>query len=225
MNEPSTSTATPSSTPNSSGGGWKSPSASFNVDLPWQTWLVLLFGVLAVALFYVVWMYIKDSRGVGAVWASLLGFLRLSVYGILAVVFLLPANQSFVETRIRVQGRRCSSTCPAAWHTSDELATDSEQKLQTRMDRVADFLLKDGKANFLPGLEKKNPITAYRFGSKLDEEYLHFANGRVWTREEKEKPDPRRGRRHPPAGGQALGRRSTGAPGSIPRCRRLPPTA
>src|SRR4051794_33020111 len=62
---------------------------------PWVWWLVLS-AVLLVALFYVVWMYVKDSRGVGVLWAILLGSLRLSVYALLALVFLLPSRQTFI---------------------------------------------------------------------------------------------------------------------------------
>src|SRR5262245_17430594 len=75
------------------------PLKAFGYDLPFQVWFVLLGVVLALALFYVIWMYIKDSQSVGPWWASLLGFLRTSVYAILAVVFLLPARQSYLETR------------------------------------------------------------------------------------------------------------------------------
>src|SRR5262245_11463852 len=75
------------------------PLKLLNAELPWQVWLVLLGVVLAVAFFYVAWMYVKDSRGVGPFWAILLGLLRCSVYGILALVFLLPSRQTFLETR------------------------------------------------------------------------------------------------------------------------------
>jgi hypothetical protein len=169
------------------------PLRIFNFELPWQMWIVLLAFVLAAALFYVVWMYVKDSRGVGPWWASLLGFLRLTVYAILALVFLLPANQSYVKTR-------SEGKVVVAWdvsgslHTSDELPDPSANtKRTTRMEYVMEFLkndsiIKDDKITFLPALEKKNPVTAYRIGANLDEEYLHFAGGRVWTRQEREKP-------------------------------------
>jgi hypothetical protein len=38
-------------------------------ELPWQVWLVILGVVMAVAFFYVAWMYLKDSHGVGPWWA------------------------------------------------------------------------------------------------------------------------------------------------------------
>jgi hypothetical protein len=132
-------------------------------------------------------MYVKDSRGVGALWASLLGTLRLCVYGILAWVFLLPATQTYIETRS--EGKvLVIFDVSASMGTSDELpVAGSTQKLRTRADDVLRFL-QDEKIGFLAGLEKKNPVSVYRFGSRLDDEFLHFAGGRVWTREEKEKP-------------------------------------
>src|SRR5262245_31712730 len=75
------------------------PFKLFNYELPSEVWLVALAVALAAALFYVAWMYVKDSATVGKAWATLLGLLRLCVYAILALVFLLPARQSYVETR------------------------------------------------------------------------------------------------------------------------------
>src|SRR5260370_39044938 len=60
---------------------------------PGEAWLVVLGVILLLALFYVCWMYIKDSRGVGLAWASILGLLRIAVYALLALVFLLPSKQ------------------------------------------------------------------------------------------------------------------------------------
>ncbi len=158
------------------------------LELPWQAWLVLLFGVLGVALFYVVWMYVKDSKGIGVVWASVLGVLRLGVYAVLAIVFLLPARQTFVQTTS--QGKvLVLFDVSDSMHTSDEIPTGAAtEKLRTRMDQVLAFL-GDKKVQFVTNLQTKNPLTTYRFGSRLDAEYLHFADGKVWTREEKEKPE------------------------------------
>src|ERR1700722_13407794 len=164
---------------------FEEPLRILNYELPWQMWIVVLGVVLATALFYVVWMYIKDSRGVGPWWASLLGLLRLGVYAVLALVFLLPAEQSYIETRSEAKVVAVWDVS-ASMGTSDELpAGPTDTKRMTRMDYVMDFL-KDDKIAFMPNLERKNPIAIYRFGSTLDENYLHFAGGRVWTREEKE---------------------------------------
>src|SRR5262245_18032891 len=58
-------------------------------------WFAILIPVLLVGLFYVVWMYIRDSKAVGWYWATFLGLLRCTVYALLAVVFLLPARQTY----------------------------------------------------------------------------------------------------------------------------------
>jgi hypothetical protein len=184
MNEPTTSASGATQYTEFVWRRLEEPLRVLNTELPWQMWLVILGVVLAAALFYVVWMYVKDSHGVGPLWASLLGFLRLSVYAILATVFLLPAHQSFVETRSQSKVVLVFDVS-GSMGTSDDLPTVA--KPETRMDRVLAFL-KEPKVNFIPALEKKNPVTAYRIGSMLDEEYIHFDGGRVWTREEKEKP-------------------------------------
>jgi hypothetical protein len=162
---------------------WTTQSHTYNV-----TWLLILGAVLALALFYVVWMYIKDSQGIGALWGILLGFLRLCAYAVLALVFLLPARQTDIQTTS--QGKvLVVFDVSDSQHISDQLPTGrSDEKLSTRMDDVLAFLA-DKKVAFFPRLEEKNPLTASRFGSQLDNEYLHFAGGKVWTREEREKPE------------------------------------
>ncbi|MFO0878925.1 MAG: hypothetical protein U0840_16405 [Gemmataceae bacterium] len=163
------------------------PFKFFGQELPPLVWVVVLGLVLAVALVYVVWMYIKDSHSIGPWWATLLGLLRTSVYAILAVIFLLPARQSYLETRTEAKVLVVFDTS-ASMHTSDALPSGSpNEKLPTRMDKVYEFLSRQG-FDFLTGLEKKNPVTAYRLGARLDDAYLHFAGGRVWTKEEKENP-------------------------------------
>ena len=69
-------------------------------------WLAVLFTILFVGLIYVGIMYLRDSRGVGIVWAGLLGLLRLGVYAAIAFVFLLPSKQSYEETSAVVAGYR-----------------------------------------------------------------------------------------------------------------------
>lgn len=164
------------------------PFKFFNYELPPEVWLVVLGVVLTVALVYTTWMYVKDSQTVGPWWATLLGFLRTCVYAILALVFLLPARQSYVETRTESKVIVVHDTS-ASMHTSDALPDgDSKKELITRQHKVLEFLF-DDKIDFVNQLEKKNPVTVYRLGSRLDEGYLHFAGGRVWTKEEKENPE------------------------------------
>src|SRR4051794_15349172 len=80
--------------------GWEWPYWS----RPGEGWLIVLGVVLLLALFYVCWMYIKDARGVGIPWACVLGTLRITVYALLTVVFLLPSTQFSLasETRSKV---------------------------------------------------------------------------------------------------------------------------
>src|SRR5262245_55915814 len=111
-----------------------------NYELPSEVWLVLLAVVLAAALVYVAWMYLKDSATVGRYWATLLGLLRLGVYAILAVVFLLPARQSYIETRTEAKVIGVADVS-ASMHTSDALPDGTtNERLTTRMDKVMEFL-------------------------------------------------------------------------------------
>ncbi len=163
------------------------PFKLFGYELPSVVWLVVLAVVLAVAFLYVFWMYVKDSRSIGPWWASLLGLLRTLVYLILAIVFLLPAQQSFVETR-SVSKVILLADVSNSMQQSDALPTGTpNEKLTTRMEYLYSFL-SNKDYEFLKALEKKNPVTFYRFGSRLDDNYLHFADGRVWTKTEKENP-------------------------------------
>src|SRR5262249_4329538 len=71
------------------------PVKLFGLELPPELWYVILAVVLLTGFFYVGWMYFRDSKGIGPWWASFLGLLRSAVYIILAIVFLLPAKQSY----------------------------------------------------------------------------------------------------------------------------------
>src|SRR6266851_6209810 len=76
----------------------------FGQEIDGHFWLAILIPVLIVAFSYVIWMYVRDGRSVGWPWAAFLAALRSTVYVILAVVFLLPAEQTWdrSETRSRV---------------------------------------------------------------------------------------------------------------------------
>ncbi|MGL4550904.1 MAG: vWA domain-containing protein [Gemmataceae bacterium] len=151
-------------------------------------WFLALLAVLALALTYVGFMYRKDAKGVGAWWATFLGTLRVGVYLILAAVFLLPSRQTTVTT-VTESKVILMTDVSDSFHTSDDLPTGvANEKLVTRMDRVIEFL-ESKKANFVAALEKKNPLFAYRFASRLDDDYLHFSRGLAMTRREREKPD------------------------------------
>src|SRR5437762_3115356 len=73
------------------------PISLLGYDLPSQLWWLILAVVLTIGFIYVGIMYYRDGRSVGIIWASLLGLLRVSVYGVIAFIFLLPAKQSWEE--------------------------------------------------------------------------------------------------------------------------------
>lgn len=153
-------------------------------DFPGLLWLFILGAVLLTGFVYVVWMYVKDSQGVGPWWAIFLGLLRSCVYGLLAVVFLLPAQQTWEETRVMGKVLVLFDASPSLTKVIDDIPSGrGNDKLQTRQDKVLSFLSKDDN-KFFADLEAKNPLTAFRFGSRLDENYMLFKDGRNWTREE-----------------------------------------
>src|SRR5262245_20468883 len=112
----------------------------FGSELDGRVWFAVLVPVLLAGLFYVVWMYIRDSKAVGWYWASFLGLLRCTVYALLAVVFLLPARQSYdvvnsqskVLAAIDVSGSMGERDDPAPEGMKPE-------SMPTRMDKVVNF--------------------------------------------------------------------------------------
>ncbi|HEY7327458.1 MAG TPA: VWA domain-containing protein [Gemmataceae bacterium] len=153
-------------------------------DFPSWLWLLILAAVLLAGVVYIVWMYVKDSRGVGPWWAIFLGTLRACVYVILACVFLLPAKQTWEETRVMGKVLVLVDTSASMTKGIDDIPSGKgEEKLPTRQDKVHAFLVKDGN-KFLADLEAKNPVSLFRFASRLDENFLLFKDGHNWTREE-----------------------------------------
>ncbi len=156
-------------------------------DFPSWLWLVILSAVLLAGFVYIIWMYIKDSRGVGPWWAIFLGTLRACVYVLLAGVFLLPAKQTWEETRVMGKVLVLVDTSPSMTKVMDDIPSGkNDEKYATRQEKVQAFLTKDGN-KFLAELEAKNPVSLFRFASRLDENYMLFKDGRNWTREEWEK--------------------------------------
>jgi hypothetical protein len=151
-------------------------------------WFLVLFTVLAIALTYVTLMYRKDATGVGRWWATLLGSLRTLVYLTLAAVFLLPSKQTMITTTTEAKVILLFDISDST-QQSDELPTGvAGEKLTTRIEQVRGFLENKGVA-FLERLEKNNPTLAYRFGTRVDEDYLFFGRGQQLTRQEREKPE------------------------------------
>src|SRR5262245_36181896 len=139
----------------------------FGTELDGHWWLLILGIVLLVGLGFVVWMYVKDSRSVRWYWAVPLDLLRVSVYLLLALMFLMPARQGYerVEKRSRVV---------VVLDVSDSMRPIADDppgrgKPVTRLAKVMDYL-SDEKVGFVKALLDKNPIYIYRMGSRLDEE-------------------------------------------------------
>jgi hypothetical protein len=131
-------------------------------------WLAILAAVLLVGFAFVVWMYVKDSRTVRWYWALPLAGLRICVYLVLAIMFLMPARQGYERTEKR-------SRVIVVFDDSDSMAQISDDpanargKSATRLAKVMDYL-SDEKVGFVKALLEKNPVYVYRFGSRLDEE-------------------------------------------------------
>ncbi len=138
-------------------------------------WPILLIAVLAVAFVYVVWMYRRDSRGVGWKWAAFLGTVRCAVYGLLAWVFLLPALEKWerVEQHSKVL---LLFDVSRSMHARDGVPADDTPvtQLPTRLDRVVSFF-EDGK--FVADLHLQNSTTLYRFGGGADDAFWPVARG------------------------------------------------
>lgn len=163
-------------------------------------WLAIIIPILILGFIYVVWMYVRDSRSVGWRWATFLGALRSLVYIILALVFLLPGIQTWdrIETRSKVV--LLIDVSGSMQNSKDELPTEAMpvEKLLTRQDKLIRFLTDDQLA-FLQRLVDQNPITMYRFGGQVDDEFQLFEGKKEWAEEQwsKEKwiawlkPDPK----------------------------------
>jgi len=157
------------------------------IDLQPHWWFVILAVVLGFAVFYVCWMYTKDARGVGPYWASLLGLLRLSVYAILTLVFLLPAVQIGEDQVITPKTILLFDTSLSMQHTRDERPEKGKdwKDVPFRQDKVLNLLSKENQ-EFVTRLMENGSVTAYRFGNRLDESYFYFNNGLNFTRDEVE---------------------------------------
>ncbi len=136
------------------------------------TWILLLALVVGLGIVLAIWMYRKDRASIPWGFAVFLAALRISVILLLAACFLLPAIQHWerVERRSRVA---LLVDVSGSMFVSDELpsATRLPDQLPTRMDKVLK-LLTDDQVKFLHRLMERNPVVVYRFGSRLDEEYL-----------------------------------------------------
>jgi hypothetical protein len=137
-------------------------------------WLIVTGLVLALGFAFVVWMYLRDSK-TARLWAFPLAALRMAVYVLLAVAFLLPAIQRWETTEKRSRVVVVLDVSPSVTETADEIAS-AGVKPKTRMDKVLSFL-SDEQVGFLSKLLERNPVYVYRFGTRLDEEPQAFDQG------------------------------------------------
>ena len=164
------------------------PLRIFSKELPPSVWLVVLTFVLLLAFVFIGWMYLRDSRSIGILWAMVLGFSRAIVYGLLAFAFLLPAEQTWEQSTSRSKVVIAFDASSSMTNTIDDIPSESVplNKLPTRQEKVIKFL-GDSTIDFLGALEKTNPVFAYRFGRSLDENFLQFQEGACLTKEDREK--------------------------------------
>ena len=149
----------------------------FGKELDGSWWLLIMGVVLLVGIAFVIWMYFKDSRSVRWYWALPLAAVRICVYLILALMFLMPARQGYerVEKKSRVI---------VVFDVSDSMALVSDDmaaprpgvKPVTRLTKVMDFL-SDEKIGFIKSMLDRNPVYVYRLGNRLDEESQLLTRG------------------------------------------------
>jgi len=141
----------------------------FGQEIDGHFWLAILIPVLIIAFGYVIWMYVRDGRAIGWPWATVLGALRVTVYVILALVFLLPAEQTWDRTETRSKVILLFDVS-GSMGSKDDLPNERmpAEKLLSRQDKIIQFLTQKD-INFVERLQSKNPVTLYRFGPQIDE--------------------------------------------------------
>lgn len=144
--------------------------------LPVLSWGVVLIPMLAVALVYVGLMYVKDARSIHPAAATFLGLLRCAVYAILAIVFMLPGCQNFDKQEFHSKTVFLFDVSGSMFvvDARPEVGQDPST-LPHRQALVHQWLTstldknKKPQTAFLERVLAKTPLTAYRFGSLLDE--------------------------------------------------------
>src|SRR5713101_6184060 len=108
----------------------------FGREIDGHFWLAILIPVFIIAFAYVIWMYVRDGRSVGWTWATFLGALRITVYVILALVFLLPAEQTWDRTETRSKVILLIDVT-GSMASKDDLPNDAmpAEKLLSRQDK------------------------------------------------------------------------------------------
>ncbi len=128
-------------------------------------WYVFTLTMLGLGSVFTVFMYIKDCRTAPWYLAMPLALLRIIVYTILCVVFLLPAMQTWEDTNKQSRVVILLDISPSVTDVTDETTGTTAKK---RIDLLIEFLT-DEKVAFLKNLLEKNPVAVYSFGTRLDE--------------------------------------------------------
>ncbi len=144
-------------------------------------WWALVVGVFAIGTLFVIWMYTKDAKTCRWYVAVPLAVLRILVYALLALAFLLPARQTWETSEKTSRVLILLDVSPSITQISDERAS-AGAKPATRLQKVLDFLT-DDKVGFLKKIIDVNPVYLYRFGSRLDDEPTALtADSPAWSK-------------------------------------------
>jgi hypothetical protein len=147
-------------------------------------WYSLAVGLFALGCVFVALMYLRDMKTVRWYAAVPLALLRITVYALLCVVFLLPAEQTWEESNKQSRVVILLDISPSVTKVTDEIGTGPGRKPKTRIDLVIEFLT-DERVAFVKGLLDKNPVSVYAFGTRLDESPFTIPQGAsAWPKSE-----------------------------------------
>ncbi len=139
-------------------------------DLPktFEGWL-LVVGIAAILVGYIVWMYLRDTRAMHWFWRGWLMLLRLAVVAGLAVIFFNPhirtQENQYRPSRLAILMDKSLSMRFAA-QDLDAAGTSSTGERETRAQAIAKLM---GDSDLLDKLRETHQVKFFFFGSKLEE--------------------------------------------------------
>jgi hypothetical protein len=146
-------------------------------------WYVFVAAVFAVGAAFVVLMYIKDHRSIRWYWAAALASLRICVYAILCIVFLLPALQTKEKVFKKSRVVMLVDVTPSLTRVTDEIRSRGPRP-KTRMETLIEFLT-DNDVKLIKNILTDNPVVVYAFGTRLDDSpHVLDRDGDVWGKNE-----------------------------------------
>jgi len=131
-------------------------------------WLAFTGAVFVLGSGYALAMYNKDRAGTRWYYAAALAAVRVSVYAVLCLVFLLPAFQTYERTEKRSRVLVVIDVS-GSMHKDEDASGAPGARPKSRVGQVIEFLT-DSQADFLGKLLDKNPVFVYRFGTRADED-------------------------------------------------------